>query len=192
MLAAHQVLSALALVSLDHSGSQACIRQPGQPCRRGVAVQLPASPTATTPALTTLMAALAAPTAGGSAAPLVQATAVGDFTAVVDPSSASDRTTSNGTNTLRHLDTRPVPGLGDYPAHFRTTTADIASFQTVVAGPGGRTVAPVPAAEPLAPGPGAGRATRTRAGHSTWPPPGNSWRWRRGRTSCPWLRPTAG
>ena len=42
VLAAHQVLAALALVSLDHSGSQACVRQPGQPCRRGVAVELPA------------------------------------------------------------------------------------------------------------------------------------------------------
>ncbi len=38
VLAAHQVLAALALVSLDHSGSQACIRQIGQPCRRGVAL----------------------------------------------------------------------------------------------------------------------------------------------------------
>ena len=141
VLAAHQVLSGLALVSLDHSGSQACIRQPGQPCRRGVAVELPASPAPTTPALTTLLAALAAPTAGGSATPLVQATSVTDFTTVVDPSSASDRTTTDGTHTLRHLDARAVAGLDDYPTHFRTTTADIDSFRTMTTGPGGRPLA---------------------------------------------------
>ncbi len=138
VLAAHQVLSSLALVSLDHSGSQACIRQPGQPCRRGVAVELPASPASATPALTTLMAALSAPTAGGVASPLVQATSVTDFTNAVDPSSASDRTTTDGADTLRHLDTRPVSGLGDYPTHFRTTTADINSFRTMSADDAGK------------------------------------------------------
>ena len=149
VLAAHHVLSALALVSLDHSGSQACIRQPGQPCRRGVAVELPASPGPTAPALSALLGALSAPTAGGAATPLVQAVSVTDFTATVDPSSASDRTTTDGTHTLRHLDTRPVAGLDDYPTHFRATTADIDSFRTMTAGPGGRPLASTDAGKAL-------------------------------------------
>jgi hypothetical protein len=140
VLAAHQVLAALALVSLDHSGSQACIRQPGQPCRRGVALELPADPARAQITLDPLLAALASPAAGGAATPLVQATSVTTFTSQVDPSSASDRTTSNGTNTLRHLDARPVAGLGAYPAHFNAVTADIASFRTMSSDPAGRAV----------------------------------------------------
>ncbi len=133
VLAAHQVLAALALVSLDHSGSQACLRQPGQPCRRGVAVELPGATTTATTELSALLAGLTAPTAGGAAAPLVQATSITDFTNRVDPSSASDRTTTDGTQTLRHLDARPIAGLDDYPSHFQAATASIASFRTLAA-----------------------------------------------------------
>lgn len=132
--AAHQVLAALALVSLDHSGSQACIRQAGQPCRRGVVVQLPSDATRSQAVLSALLAALAAPTADGVATPLVQATSVSAFTSTVDPSSASDRTTTTGTTTLRHLDSRSIAGLGTYPRTFLDTTADIDSFRTMSTG----------------------------------------------------------
>ncbi len=37
ILAAHRVLAALALIALDHSGSQACVRPSDQACRRGLA-----------------------------------------------------------------------------------------------------------------------------------------------------------
>ncbi len=64
-------------------------------------------------------------------------TSVTSFTTDVDASSASDRTTTDGTRTLRHLDNRSVAGLGDYPSRFNAVTADIASFRTMAGGVGG-------------------------------------------------------
>ncbi|HVN52560.1 MAG TPA: hypothetical protein VMT43_14085, partial [Acidimicrobiales bacterium] len=41
VLSAHHVLAALALVALDRSDPQACVRPSGEACRRGVGIQLP-------------------------------------------------------------------------------------------------------------------------------------------------------
>ena len=147
VLAAHRVLSALALVSLDRSGSQACVRQVGQPCRRGLAIALPANAGRDQAILPALLAALASPTAGGDATPLVQAAAVTDFTGTVDPSSASDRTTTTGAPTLRRLDAAAVASLGAYPTRFHAVTADIASFRGMAAGPTGPGAPPGKAAD---------------------------------------------
>ena len=88
-------LAALALVSLDHSGSQACVRQAGQPCRRGLALELPADAAAATRSvLPALLAALSSPDRRGATPPRWSSrSAVTDFLQQVDPASASDRTT---------------------------------------------------------------------------------------------------
>jgi hypothetical protein len=137
VLDAHQVVAALALVSFDRSGSQACIRQPTKPCRRGVAVELPADAARAAPALDVLSAALADTSAtkgatGAAATPLVAPVTVPQFLQQVDPASESGLSTERGARQLRHLAVHEVAALGTYPAHFQTVTADIDSFRTMV------------------------------------------------------------
>jgi Family of unknown function (DUF6049) len=155
VLAAHRVLAALALVSLDRSDAQACVRPSGQSCRRGLAVELPADASRAAPALQVLLAALSDPTARGgvnglavgglsqppaqgseAASALVAPVGVRDFLRAVDPAAESGITNSGGAHQLRHLEARDVASLGDYPAAFNRVSNEIASFTSMVSGIG--------------------------------------------------------
>ncbi len=155
VLAAHEVLAALALIAFDHSGSQACIRQPAQPCRRGVALQLPTDAARAEPALGVLLAALSDPTAVGTVAGLptgaapVQAPASGaalltpvavpSLFQTVDPAAESGQTSTDGPHQLRRLEPEAVASLGAYPAEFHAATHDTDAFLTMVTGTGSNT-----------------------------------------------------
>jgi Family of unknown function (DUF6049) len=147
VLAAHRVLAALALIALDRSDPQACVRPEGQACRRGLGLTLPANAAKALPALRVVLAALADPTAAAgrtaaahagttpiAASALVQPVSVPGFLNAVDPASESGTTNSTDAHQLRHLATGRVPSLGSYPAAFRLVSRHTDAFASMVAG----------------------------------------------------------
>jgi hypothetical protein len=147
VLAAHRVLAALALIALDRSDPQACVRPEGQACRRGLGLALPANAAKALPALRVLLGALADPTAATgrtiaahagttpiAASALVQPVSVPGFLSAVDPASESGTTSSTDAHQLRHLAGGQVPGLGAYPARFRLVSRHTDAFASMVAG----------------------------------------------------------
>jgi hypothetical protein len=147
VLAAHHVLAALALIALDRNEPQACVRPPGEPCRRGLGLQLPADAAKALPALRVLLGALADPNASVGrvtatrsgidpivASALVQPVSIPGFFDVVDPASESGTTSATDAHQLRHLATGPVPSLGSYPGQFRLVSTHTDAFASMVDG----------------------------------------------------------
>jgi hypothetical protein len=146
-LAAHRVLAALALIALDRTDPQACVRPSGEACRRGLGLTLPSNAAKLLPALRVVLAALADPTAAAGrttaarngttpidASALVQPVSVPGFLNAVDPASESGTTSSTDAHQLRHLATGPVPSLGAYPAAFQLVSGHTDAFASMVAG----------------------------------------------------------
>ena len=147
VLAAHHVLAALALVALDRNEPQACVRPPGEPCRRGLGLELPSDAARALPALRVLLGALGDPNASASriaaahagtepiaASALVQAVSVPGFFDAVDPAAESGTTSATDAHQLRHLSSGPVPSLGTYPSRFRVVSTHTDAFASMVAG----------------------------------------------------------
>ncbi len=147
VLAAHRLLAELALLALDRSDPEACVRPEGQACRRGLGLELPASAAKALPALRVVLAALADPTAAAgrtaaahagttpiAASALVQPVSVPGFVYAVDPASESGTTSSTDAHQLRHLAAEPVPSLGAYPTRFRLVSGHTDAFASMVAG----------------------------------------------------------
>ncbi len=135
---AHEVLAELALLSLDQSRSQPCVlSSDASGCSRGIALELPSSAAAATPAVSVLLDAFAdrtgtagSPTASPGA-PLASAVTVTDLLRVVDRASASFRTRSSGAVLVRELiDTTPG-SLGSYPNDLRSATSAVNGYHSM-------------------------------------------------------------
>jgi len=145
VLSAHRVLAALALVALDRSNPQACVRPSGEACRRGVGIQLSSDASVALPALRVLLDALDDPNASAArtqaarqgiepvaASALVEPVGIPGFLAAVDPASESGTTSATDAHQLRHLDAARTPDLGAYPDRFQQVSRDTDAFGSMV------------------------------------------------------------
>jgi len=137
VLAAHEVVASLSLLALS-SNSDPCVLAPdAHQCRRGLALQLPASAADAQTPLSVLLDAFADPTGAGPAGTgdgqaIVSPMSVDNLIKVVDPASESGRTRTNAVVLQQELTSTSPASLGSYPARLRATLNRVDGFRSMV------------------------------------------------------------